>query len=682
MASPTETSVPESPPPATVGAPNQDLTHPAMAALDKEAILRQVEHYFSDENLQSDAHLLGKLEEGNGTVSISHLLSFPRMHKYKPRSAVREILKESNVVELVENNKRIRRRTPFDISKARVVPRVNRDEEATRRKAILAANPHLTKSMLKPTGFERDHVEPALSAEEKQTALEEFSPEIPFCDRIETAVLRYKMNRKLHQETARILHTFLEYGGFDQRPPMFTGGASKEELEGLSKEEKARRKQISFVSEQVRESLEAQDGRWTVDFDGVLKGFFSTYFQEKFLLNESTSRQRDKDVTKGACNIFRNFFNYLLHQGVCTEYADQILAARASLDVVESEYPRLADFQQVFPGDFNVACSTLLKGHHYQIQYRGDWMTPEEAATHDPGFTPEEAIWIANAGVAAFANQDHLDAATPNPQLAIISTEDNVGLEITTLIPPAGTSSSSQDLFAKLASTIVPRMGKVICHRYHFPNAAPSNTPPNSPDVFEFILDEKTLAKCYPGIKFVATVVETNVGIHFIDHWAEVSGTFYTWCWNDKRTLPKGWGRARRRAASDSQEANADSESVEDPVPEGDPPFKLPKDFPEIVVQNIEEQFSGENLRLNAREVSEATEMDVADSSLGAHTDKKGAASGNHDGSNDDQKRKDSAAVSGSHSAERQPSVAEANENMSGDEGFFSDEEDTAADDG
>jgi hypothetical protein len=49
--------------------PTGDIAH----AFDKAGLLRQVEYYFSDENLQQEAHLLGKLEEGNGSVSIAQI---------------------------------------------------------------------------------------------------------------------------------------------------------------------------------------------------------------------------------------------------------------------------------------------------------------------------------------------------------------------------------------------------------------------------------------------------------------------------------------------------------------------------------------------------------------------------------------------------------------------------------
>lgn len=546
MERPTNTDISQTTP---LTAPTDDLAEdvspfPSASSqeLDKAEILRQVEHYFSDENLESDAHLLGKLQEGNGTVSVKHILGFKRMRKYKPASAVRDILKESTFIEIIDN-KRIRRRQPFDMSKAKVTAKINQDEETTKRKAALEANPYLTKNMLKRTGFEHDHVEPELSTEEKQAELEQYSTEHPIYERIETAVLKYKMNRKLHQETLRVFHAFLEYGGFEQRPNMFTGGVSKEDEESLSKEEKARRKQINFVSNDVIHSLSEQDGNWVVDFEGVTKGFFSTLFSEQFLWHDDL--QHDKHVANAACNVLRNFFNYLLYHNVCAEYTDQIHAARDSLEAIESELLEMAAVQKVFPGAFNIACSTFFKGYYANIYYQGDWMDPDEAAAAPKGFSRSEAKGIVYAGIAAFASPEKIDHVISDSTLHIVSTEEDVGLEVIEIVPARYTSAEAQELFSKLKNTVVPAMGKLVCKRYHFPNAAPLDIPPDlppGPDEFTFLMDEDTLGKCYLGLKFTVTVKELNAGLYFIDHWTDCYGTFYTWCWNERARDLKEYG--------------------------------------------------------------------------------------------------------------------------------------------
>jgi hypothetical protein len=520
----------------TVTHDHNSATSDTTLPFDKFELLRQVEYYFSDENLERDAHLLGKLEEGNGTVSIAQVTGWSRMRKFRPLGAVKQVLRESTAIEIV-NNKRIRRRQPFDMAKAKVKPCVNEEERKQHQTATLKAKPWLTKGMLKRTGFELDHVEPNLTNEELQTELERYSIEIPIYDRLQEAVLRYKMNRKFHQETLRVFHAFLNYGGFDERPSGFTGGTSKEYEEGLSKEEKAIRKQVNYVSQDVIQSLEEADGKWIVDFEGVTRGFFSTPFPVQFLWHDDL--EHDKEVTQAACNVLRNFFNYLLYHNVCAEYTDQIEAAIDALKLVEVEYDKLAQLQINFPGAFNIACSTLLDGYYAKIGYRGSWMEPEEAEAvgAKTEFSNNEARSIVNAGIAAFATQTELNTMLDTPDVHVVDAEEEVGFEVTGIVPMTETSQWAQEFFDKLKDTVVPPLGKLLCKRIHFQKAAPLDLPADykaGPEAFEFLLDDETLQKCFTGMKFIATIHQTDAGFWFIDHWSECHGTFYAWCWNER----------------------------------------------------------------------------------------------------------------------------------------------------
>jgi hypothetical protein len=569
MASPSALTTPTD---GTNAAPQDHLTLAGdkSQTLDKAELLRQVEHYFSDENLQTDAHLLGKLQEGNGTVSIAQITGWPRMRKYRPMSAVKEALKDSTIIEVI-NNKRLRRRDPFDMAKAKVTPRIAEEERKVHQTAVLSANPHLSKAMLKRTGFEHDHVESALTAEERQTELEQYSTELPIYERLETAVLRYTMNRKLHQETMSFFHAFLNYGGFHQRPLGFTGGTSKEEEEGLSKEEKASRKQDNFVSDEAKQSISEGDGKWIVDFEGVTKGFFSTPFSMQFLWHDDL--EHDKRVTQAACNVLRNFFNYLIYHNVCAEYADQIIAARDALKLIESEYVKLAQVQMDFPGAFNIACSTLSGGYYSTVGYRGDWMEEEEAAKMKKGYSHCEANAIAKAGISAFGTENHIDAMLKDSTVRVAKAEEDVGLEVTKITLPKETSPPIQGFFDKLKGTIVAPMGKLLCKRIQFEKAAPLDLPPDlpaGPQTFTFLVDQDTLQKCFLGMKLIATVKKTTSGFWFIDHWSECHGTFYTWCWNERAreykeyTDPFELAKPKYRAGAEHEVRMGEDRMLED----------------------------------------------------------------------------------------------------------------------
>ncbi|KAI1910436.1 hypothetical protein LOZ12_004656 [Ophidiomyces ophidiicola] len=81
---------------------------------DPEEIRKQVEFYFSDSNLPMDKFLLGKVGGSeNRAVELSLLHSFKRMRRFQPFSAIVDALKESETLELTDDNTSIRRKVPL-----------------------------------------------------------------------------------------------------------------------------------------------------------------------------------------------------------------------------------------------------------------------------------------------------------------------------------------------------------------------------------------------------------------------------------------------------------------------------------------------------------------------------------------------------------------------------------------
>lgn len=112
----------------------------------------QVEYYFSDENLPSDAHMLMKIDGSeNKPVSIKHICGFPKMRRYKPYTSVVASLKKSTTLDVVENDKALVRRTPFTgpVTVAPQTEKEAREEQAHKRAVQMQANkPWLTKGMV------------------------------------------------------------------------------------------------------------------------------------------------------------------------------------------------------------------------------------------------------------------------------------------------------------------------------------------------------------------------------------------------------------------------------------------------------------------------------------------------------------------------------------------------------
>jgi hypothetical protein len=502
-----------------------------------EQVLRQVEHYFSDENILFDAHLIGKLREakyGEGLISIDQITHFPRMRKYKPRSAVIDALEQSTIIEVVKR-KYIRRRIPVDMATAEVEdkPLSAQERENQRILAVLEANPHLTRGMLKATGFERDFAEPARTQGEIDSDVADYDARRSVYNRLETAVLNFRSRRKFHQETASFFNCFLDYCGFRVSVPMFVGGCSKEEQEDWTPEQRRDAKKKDFIEGDVAESLSEEDGRWEVDIAKATKGFLSTRFPDKF-------EWTDPEIATSACNVLRNWYNYMLHHKVLAEeeFELQIRDAITAVNEVEAEFPKFALAQKLLPGAFGKACSILQGGEVANTCYIGDWMTPEDIAnTPVLGYDKATASRIVSAGIVAYGNAGQI-AYTKRcgGNFKTVKKEIQIGLEVTEILPLADAPQKAQILFASLKNSVVPPMGYLICKRYDFPNAALQDlgkNPPALQPVFRFLVDEETLQSCYKDMKIEADVSQLDVGFYWIDHVHHLHGSFYTWCWNE-----------------------------------------------------------------------------------------------------------------------------------------------------
>lgn len=82
---------------------------------DHAEILKQVEFYFSDQNLPKDKFLFGLTKENDGWVPISTIAVFGRMRRFSPIEAIVEALKKSEeLLEVSEDNELVRRKIPLE----------------------------------------------------------------------------------------------------------------------------------------------------------------------------------------------------------------------------------------------------------------------------------------------------------------------------------------------------------------------------------------------------------------------------------------------------------------------------------------------------------------------------------------------------------------------------------------
>lgn len=84
----------------------------------KQKIIKQVEYYFSDENLPTDKHMLGLIKKNKeGFVPITIIASFRKMKKLtRDLSFIVAALKESSFLVVSSDGKKVKRHHPFPIA--------------------------------------------------------------------------------------------------------------------------------------------------------------------------------------------------------------------------------------------------------------------------------------------------------------------------------------------------------------------------------------------------------------------------------------------------------------------------------------------------------------------------------------------------------------------------------------
>lgn len=81
---------------------------------NQEEILKQVEFYFSDQNLPTDKFLYKLTQANDGWVPISTIACFSRMRRFQPFTAIVEALKNSpELLEVSEDSELVRRKVPL-----------------------------------------------------------------------------------------------------------------------------------------------------------------------------------------------------------------------------------------------------------------------------------------------------------------------------------------------------------------------------------------------------------------------------------------------------------------------------------------------------------------------------------------------------------------------------------------
>ncbi|KAI9728239.1 MAG: hypothetical protein M1828_004700 [Chrysothrix sp. TS-e1954] len=492
------------------------LNESRLSSREAIEVCRQVDYYFSNENLKGDKFLLGKMRgRRNRPVPVKIIHTFRKMQQYQPLQAVIAALHECNNVDLVKETGLwcVQRKTPFV------------SEE------VLGHTATFKPSKMKPTGFEEFYADGPMTAVDAQHEESLYHGSRSVTERIETALQRYQAKRKFSNRPRNVFDKWLRYGGVDAGQKMFSGGLDPAFVEDSSKAEIAAMTATTYLGDDKQ-----LDGQWTVAFDEVASSFLSVQVPSFW------SCEYQSDVSE-CVGILRNFYNYLLHHDVCPEHAQDILAARKTAHVAEKELFETSQALRLLPGDFNVACSTLFGGFYTGLyaesqSWTNDAMSPSIAL----GMSDLRAGRVLKFGIAQYAPESMFDlheVEQREPECkqkqwdivkewTLAKTEADVGLEICEVQAADAETRKNYEQ----SSGNPKSLGILRCRSWTSPVYAEDDLPPGvSLEVharYELFVEDEVLACLRPGMKLHATVYTLSSGIQFFDSVTSVKCSFYT----------------------------------------------------------------------------------------------------------------------------------------------------------
>lgn len=248
------------------------------------------------------------------------------------------------------------------------------------------------------------------------------------------------------------------------------------------------------------------------------------------------------------CGVVKNFLNYVLAHEVCKEYTKEVMAARRLCDVAEREYRSIRLLSEMFPGDFNIAASTLF-GENYKrrMEVNLQWADAKDGSdqwfTNIPALSLPVCQFVFKGIVAFIGDKSHFEK-TQKGDTHVVNIE-------TRFIEVVDVHRASADIIREFSHLKDPRgvgvlkpIGKLLCKSWEGPGYDDEDKTDDGIDevvddsVEEFWLEDEILEHCYPGLKLEVVVHELNIGVKYFDQVMQVFPSFHLYLPNEKML---GW---------------------------------------------------------------------------------------------------------------------------------------------
>lgn len=377
----------------------------------------------------------------------------------------------------------------------------------------------------KPTGFEDYYVEAPLTPAEYNEEQDLFSPNKPFSERYLLAIARYTKRRRFDEFRLNVFDKYMSYSGIGAGVKAFQGKVEEKDPEMTSVDAAILKSKYALKHDTLETSV--------VDFDGVFRGFISSYLP-------TVQELHRPEQFKACTNVIRNFLNYLLYHDVCPEYADQIYEAKKSCDQSDIQLPMCSRLTGLLPGTFNKACSILFGGY-YQDLYIED-VEHMKALNITPGMRREEAVKIFLAGLAAFGTESMVEmynVQASNDEIKLKQQFDG-HLEVISVQPPP---TNVLELYELASQRGIHPVGTVKFLNWRHPGGSiPQMAPeevgkwkvaPYERKEYQMLVDIDLLPLIKVGTKLACSWRETSFGLWYFDGIMSVLSPMYTWLQNE-----------------------------------------------------------------------------------------------------------------------------------------------------
>ncbi|PFH63168.1 hypothetical protein XA68_17277 [Ophiocordyceps unilateralis] len=364
------------------------------------------------------------------------------------------------------------------------------------------------------TGFEEYFADPPMTPDEAAEEKNEiYASDIPFETRIQSCIQRFRARRRLQTDRSLYFNEYLFLGGIDTNPNVF-GGQHHSDLRHLTP---AERRDITATDTVHSESTTSErfyragDDNWSVDFTGVLAGFFSTS-----LISLTGGIRKDMET---AANVIDNFLRYVRQHDVCPEYEKDVNRALDLCADARREWVLLEKLRTSFPGRFHQAATQLFSPSSSQ-----DWDSPSIA---QPTQLDNEAVFYS---ACALLGETEALTAAKRGNTAVVR-EYDCTLEVVSVQLP------STKLAERFRSLVI---GQVQHHpnpigKAFFKTAAieegwldPTMESPHAAAIAWLYFEQSILDNLKPGMKLAMTISELSVGVRFVKAWKNLVPSYYT----------------------------------------------------------------------------------------------------------------------------------------------------------